>query len=130
MTTCPTEQAEGEMLWRVVLGNLHAWPELACLYHVPNGGHRARKTAAELARSGVRAGVPDYCLPVPRGGFHGLYVELKRLSGGRTSPEQREWLAMLQAQGYRAVVCRGWEQAWAVIRDYLAADPADDNDED
>ena len=93
------------MLWRVVLGNLHAWPELALLHHIPNGGHRARKTARDLARSGVRAGVPDYCLPVARGGAHGLYLELKRLHGGRVSPEQREWLRV-HGQALKAELTR------------------------
>lgn len=109
---------------RAVAGALPTWPELALLYAVPNGGKRSRKTAADLKAEGVKPGVPDYCLPVPRGGHHGLYLELKRLRGGRVEPEQREWLAALVANGYRAEVARGWEQAWAVLRDYLAGDGA------
>ncbi len=58
---------------------------------------------------------------MPRGGFHGLYIELKSLTG-YASREQRQFIANVRRHGYRAEVCRGWEQAWAVIRDYLAAD--------
>lgn len=38
---------------------------------------------------------------------------------GRTSPEQREWIEALRAQGYRAEVCVGADAAWGVICEYL-----------
>ena len=47
-------------------------PELRLLFAVPNGGHRHRAVAARLKDEGVKAGVPDLFLPVPRGAFHGL----------------------------------------------------------
>ncbi|MBO9717500.1 MAG: VRR-NUC domain-containing protein [Pseudoxanthomonas sp.] len=128
MTAAPLEHAEAAMLIRAVRGLEPAHPELRLLYAIPNGGKRSRKTAADLKAEGVRSGVPDYCLPVARGVWHGLYLELKRLRGGRVEPEQRAWLSDLEAQGYRAVVCRGWEQALAEIRDYLAADAVAAND--
>lgn len=53
------------------------FPELALLHHIPNGGSRNQLEAANLKRQGVKAGVPDLCLPVPRNGKHGLYVEMK-----------------------------------------------------
>lgn len=51
-------------------------PELSMLYAVPNGGRRDKAEAAHLKRQGVRAGVPDLCLAVPKGKYHGLYIEL------------------------------------------------------
>jgi hypothetical protein len=95
-------------------------PELRLLYHIPNGGLRDKRVAVRLTAEGVRRGVPDICLPVARRGCHGLYIELKRGHGGRTTPEQREWLESLNAQGYRAEVCRGFDEARAVIEGYLA----------
>lgn len=79
----PTEAQEQITLfsWAAV----QAIPELALLYHIPNGGSRHKAEAARLRAEGVRSGVPDLCLPVPRGGCHGLYIELKRLRGGRLS---------------------------------------------
>lgn len=68
---------------------------------------------------GVKAGVPDLCLPVARGQYHGLYIELKRQRGGRTSDHQSEWLDALSAQGYKAALCYGWEQAAGTIIEYL-----------
>lgn len=49
----------------------------------------------------------------------GLYIELKRQRGGRTSDHQSEWLDALSAQGYKAALCYGWEQAAGTIIEYL-----------
>lgn len=118
------EAAEQEMLF-----NWAAWaegqaPELSLLFHVPNGGKRNAAEAAHLKRQGVRAGVPDLCLPVARGGYHGLFIELKA-EGGRPSAAQKEWLGRLRVQGYKAEICVGWTAAAAVICDYLGIRPPD-----
>lgn len=95
------------------------WPELEWLYHVPNGGSRNRAEAARLKAQGVKPGVPDLCLPVAKGGYHGLYIELKRLKGGRLSRDQAKWLESLSRGGYLATICSGWEQAAQIIQNYL-----------
>lgn len=110
------------MFMRAVAGALDTWPELRWLAAIPNGGHRAKRTAADLKAEGVKRGVPDYLMPVRRGEHVGLAIELKTATG-RASPEQREWLAHLQAQGWHAVIARGWEQAWDAVRDYMALEP-------
>lgn len=46
-------------------------------------------------------------------------IELKRQRGGRTSDHQSEWLDALSAQGYKAALCYGWEQAAGTIIEYL-----------
>lgn len=122
------EHLEAVMLMRAVTGAERDWPELRLFFAVPNGGKRGFKAAKDVKAEGVRRGVPDYLFPVPRGGFNGLAIELKT-DTGRTSPEQRQWLADLRAHGWHAEVCRGWEQAWAVLRDYLASDGAANDDE-
>ena len=68
------------------------FPELALLYHIPNGGSRNQLEAANLKRQGVKAGVPDLCLPVPRNGKHGLYVEMK-WQKNKTTDKQDWWPA-------------------------------------
>lgn len=111
------------------------WPVLELLYAIPNGGIRPSKArtdkrgrtvrysveAQKLRAEGVKSGVPDICLPVPSGQYHGLYIELKTRRG-RPSVAQRKWIAALRRHGYRAEVCRGWEAARAVIEDYLGAE--------
>ena len=93
-------------------------PELRWLHSIPNGGHRGKATAGRMKAEGVRAGVSDYFLPAPRDGFHGLYVELKTLTG-QPSREQREFIETMRSRGYRAEVARGWQEAWKVVCDYL-----------
>ena len=94
------------------------FPELDLLYHIPNGGSRNRLEAAKLRRQGVKSGVPDLCLPVARGGYHGLYIEMK-YGKNKTSENQNKWLADLRAQDYAAAVCYGWQDAQQVITNYL-----------
>ena len=93
-------------------------PELSMLYAVPNGGRRDKAEAAHLKRQGVRAGVPDLFLPVSRGSYHGLFIELKY---GKNKPteKQTEWLKSLNEQGYAVAVCYGCDEASEKILKYL-----------
>lgn len=115
----PTEAQEQMTLFSWAAMQSGKYPELNLLYHVPNGGSRHKAEAGRLRAEGVKAGVPDLCLPVARGQYHGLYIELKRQRGGRTSDHQSEWLDALSAQGYKAALCYGWEQAAGTIIEYL-----------
>ena len=49
------------------------------------------RTAANLKKEGVKRGVPDICLPVSRGKYHGLYIEMKA-GKNKPSKEQKEWI--------------------------------------
>lgn len=95
------------------------YPELRLLFAIPNGGSRNKAEAGKLRAMGVKAGVSDLFLPVSRGGFHGLWIEMKRVSGGRASKEQREWLGDMIRQGYAAQICHGWKEASEALKKYL-----------
>lgn len=116
------EADEQEMLFRWAAWAENQTPELQLLFHVPNGGRRDASEAAHLKRQGVRAGVPDLCLPAARGGYHGLFIELKA-EGGRPTASQKEWIGRLRVQGYKAEICVGWRAAAAVICEYLGIRP-------
>ena len=92
--------------------------ELNLMFHIPNGGKRNAQEAARFKQMGVKAGVPDIFLPVPRGGFHGLWIELKAPKG-KTSAVQDAFLGELDKQGYKTAVCYGWEMAAKVLKEYL-----------
>lgn len=90
-----------------------AEPSLAFLSHlfaIPNGGGRNAATAGRLKAEGVLAGVPDLFLPVARGGYHGLWIEMKK-EGGRASKSQEDFFAFLRGQKYYVAVCLGCEAA-------------------
>lgn len=93
-------------------------PELALMYHIPNEGKRSKATGGRMKAEGLKEGVPDICLLVPSGTYHGLYIEMKRV-GGKASSEQRKWVHLLSEQGYRAEICQGFEAAATIIMKYL-----------
>ena len=96
------------------------WPELALLFHIPNGGTRRDSVEGKhLKQQGVKPGVPDLCLPVPSGRYHGLFIEMKT-DTGRASEAQKWWIERLNAAGYFAQVCHGWESAVRVLEWYLS----------
>lgn len=88
------------------------------IFAIPNGGTRNRIEAANLKRQGVKAGVPDLCVPVARNGYHGLYIEMK-YGRNKTTPDQDKWLVYLNRAGYLAAVCYGYEEAVKTLNDYL-----------
>ena len=115
----PLESEEQTALFEWARLQSGRYPELSLLYHVPNGGSRNKAEAGRLRAEGVKAGVPDLCLPVPRGEFHGLYIELKRQRGGVASEKQTEWMESLMKHGYCVALCKGWEIAAQTITNYL-----------
>lgn len=115
----PSEDVEQAQLFTWAAYASGKYPELTLMHHIPNGGKRGKAEAARFKAQGVKAGVPDIFLPCARGGCHGLYIELKRIKGGRVSAAQEEFIAALRLQGYRVEVCFGMEQAQKVIVEYL-----------
>ena len=112
---------------QVVFMERVAWQVPASLAELvwanPNGGLRDKRTAARLKAEGVKPGVPDVTVAIARGGFHGLWLELKRQRGGTVSKEQKRVHGALRAAGYRVEVCVGAEHAWRVLCEYLGLDP-------
>lgn len=128
MSKTPTEHAEQAT---VIIWFKRAYPELQNrLFAIPNGAHLAggAKQRAQqmnkLKAEGLVPGVPDLMLPVARNGYHGLFVEMKRIKGSSTSKEQKDWHEFLNKQGYKAVICKGHREAQGVINSYLSATTA------
>ena len=95
------------------------YPELSVMYAIPNGGTRNIKEACNLKLQGVKPGVPDICLPVPRNGYGSLYIEMKRRKGGTVSDNQRMWINSLESFGNKAAICKGFEEAKEAVENYL-----------
>lgn len=101
-----------------------AHPELRLMYAIPNAAKRSKRQGAYMKAEGLRAGVPDVCLPVARQGFHALYIELKRprtatQRAGTVSAAQSDMLDRLNQERNLAIVCYGWEEAAKAIIDYV-----------
>lgn len=113
-----SEAQEQTMLFDSLAWLVKQYPEVALAYHIPNGGKRNKAEAARLKRQGVKAGVPDICLPVARGGYHGMYIEMKY---GRNRPTEAQeiWLEQLEKQGFYTAVCYSAGEAIDKISAYM-----------
>lgn len=115
------------MAWSSLPMVREEFPELRWFHAIPNGGSRGdtdisrRIEGGKMKAEGVKTGVSDMMLPVKRGDWSGLYIELKRLPGAGVGPsqEQTEFIEFVRGQGYAACVCYGWIEARDVLIAYL-----------
>lgn len=119
-TVCADEHAEQVALcrWWSLYARRTGIAE-SLLFAIPNGGRRDAVTGARLKAEGVRAGVPDMFLAVPRKNAPGLFLELKKRKGGRVSENQKNVHEALSEAGYPVRICRGWDEAKRAIEDYI-----------
>ena len=73
----------------------------------------------KMAKTGYVKGFPDLFVYEPRGEFHGLAIEMKRVKGSKIEPEQIEWQEQLRNRGYSSYICKGSEEAIKVIDEYF-----------
>jgi len=109
-----TEQANFFKAARLILGIYYP-----LIFAIPNGGKRTGRDGKGKQREGLKKGVPDIFLAMPKIGYHGLFIEMKRLKGSTTSDEQKAYIKLLNRTGYKAVICKGYAKAVEVLRDYL-----------
>ena len=94
------------------------YPELKLLNESANGVHLTKAQAGKAKAAGMVAGWPDINLPVARGGFIGLYIELK-IGNRKPEPHQVEILKALAAEGHYCAAVRGADAAIRNIEEYL-----------
>jgi len=115
----PLEEAEQKAVFKWAAIMETKWPELKYL----NGSLTARKRSLfqqkKAKEAGMKPGKPDINLPVVRGGYAGLYIELKRQKSGNLKETQKNFLKFLSGQGYYACMCRGSDAAIIIINKYL-----------
>lgn len=103
--TNDTDRSEHEEQRDLVARWRRIYPEIRIMA-IPNGGHRHIAVAQRLRAEGVTAGVPDLYIPAWR-----IWIELKRRSGGRVSPAQRDWHDYLRGCGDTVIVAAGADDA-------------------
>lgn len=101
-------------------GHLDLDPRLELIFAIPNGLWAKNDGVGRKAKAeGLKKGIPDLLLPIASKGFHGLFIEMKKLTGSSTSAAQKQWHTDLREQGYVVELCKGHEQAIAAIVAYL-----------
>lgn len=102
------------------------------LFAIPNGGSRSKKTfinkagqkvtyspeAKRMIEEGLLPGVSDLFLSVPRGKYHGLYLETK-WGKNKLSPDQQEFIQEVKSQDYKVVVFRTLDQFMTEVNNYM-----------
>lgn len=119
-------------------------PELHLMHAIPNGGARDKITAGKLKAEGVKAGVLDTFLPVPKPitvpdnwttqtpgsqnyWYMGLYIEFKEPKrkthkDGGLSQAQIEFGDAVRTQGYCVRVAYTWREAANLVMAYYGVD--------
>lgn len=95
------------------------YPDLHLMFAIPNGGQRSITTASKLKREGVKAGVPDLHLPVAKGDFHSLFIEMK-VGKNKPTELQLKMMKALEEAGNYCAVCYGAKEAIEVTQKYLS----------
>lgn len=85
--------------------------------HFPNEGKRTCRFGKLLKDMGMRAGVSDLFIAIPRHGFCGAWIELKS-KNGRVNSSQKDFLSDMESQGYFTKVCRSIEDSIEIINWY------------
>lgn len=88
-------------------------------YAIPNGAYTTKTTARKLVAEGVCHGIPDLHIPIARGEYHSLYIEMKNGKAGRLSEYQKEMKKKLESLGNKVVVCRSLEDFVNEVETYL-----------
>lgn len=87
--------------------------------HPANERKCSPQAGARLKAAGVKAGVPDVLVfePLPYEDGFGVAIELKA-GENQPTPAQREWLADLEARGWRCHVCRTLDEVHRLLLEY------------
>lgn len=75
--------------------------------------------AVRRKKLGYRKSWPDLTFLEPRGGFHGLVIELKKTGGKCDDHDQIAFLIEADKLGYKAVCCIGYNIAVKTIDAYM-----------
>lgn len=86
------------------------------IFAIPNGEKRAITVAKRLKAEGVVRGIPDLFIPQ-----WNLWVEMKRESGGRLSPDQKSMITYLESIGNTVIIGRGAADASKQILEHCDA---------
>ena len=95
----------------------HIYPYLWLLHCSLNGVKMTKAQAVRAIAQGMKKGVADLFLPVKKGVYSGLYIEMKS-EKGRTSIDQSKFLTAVSENDYLAHICYSAVEAIDKIKGY------------
>ena len=84
------------------------------IFAIPNGEKRSISVATRLKAEGVTRGIPDLYIPACN-----LWVEMKRATGGRLSPDQKKVIEYLRSVGHTVIIGKGAGDASKQVLEFL-----------
>ena len=93
------------------------YPYLQLLHCSLNGVKMTKAQAGRAIAQGMLSGVPDLFLPVPKNGYHGLFIEMK-YGSNKVTENQEKFLQNAANVGYAISVCYSANEAIKRIEDY------------
>lgn len=97
----------------------------ASIFAIPNGTPTSQRMGAYMVSEGVRAGVPDICIPLARVSpsghlYNTLFIEMKApIDTAKIRDSQMEWISRLKHNGCAVCVCDNWRDAWNRTAEYI-----------
>ena len=116
----PEQQSQEALFaWAKNPATLAKYPALDLLSSSLNGVRLTITQAVFAKRGGMLKGEWDVRLPVARGQYIGLIIEMK--AGKNTlTKEQKHYEMRMKEEGHYTAVCYDWVSAKAIIEGYLA----------
>ena len=96
------------------------YPNLWCVFAIPNGGHRHIKVASKMKAEGQLAGVWDVFVAVAVNEYCGMFIEMK-FGDNRLTKSQKDFKENV-GNAYKWEVCYSWVDAAHAIGEYLSID--------
>lgn len=98
-----------------------------CANEVGGSTKQLKMRAIKAKRMGTSKGFPDLLVFVPVfsdcyeeiDAYQPIAIEMKRIKGSTTSPEQKAWGSILQKAGIPFKVCKGCSEAVKFINDVM-----------
>jgi hypothetical protein len=98
------------------------------IFAVPNGiwlptrnQQLKSRIVNRMKAEGMRNGVADVVFLIPRGGYHGMLMELKRGDGGSgLSDDQIEFIKLAEQEGFFTAVPNGYKEAEEMVNEYMS----------
>ncbi len=111
------EAAEQEKVIKWARDNEKTYPFLWMLHSSLNGVKMTKAQAGRAIAQGMLSGVPDLFLPVPKNGYHGLFIEMK-YGSNKVTENQEKFLQNAANVGYAVSVCYSANEAIKTIENY------------
>lgn len=87
------------------------------ILHIANEGKRTSSYGKLLKTLGMRPGVADIFIAMPRNGYHGAWIELKSAKG-KLSASQMLFLNDMFEQGYFTATAYSIDDAMKIVDEY------------